>query len=76
MIIPFILNALAYSIYSPIIWSIIKYEVDQDLIGTAYGIVFASYNLIGLIPLIIYAVLVDSYNTKEYKNTRTGFLAA
>lgn len=34
------------------------------MIGTAYGIVFASYNLIGIIPLIIYADIVDSYNTK------------
>jgi len=71
VIIPFVFNAMAYSIYSPIIWSIVKYEVPEDMIGTVFGIVFSTYNLIGFIPLVIYGAIVDEYN-----QTREGFFRA
>lgn len=71
VIIPFIFNAVAYSINSPIAWSIFKYEVQEDMIGTVYGIVFATYNLIGIFPYIIYGDITDDYN-----DTREGFFRA
>lgn len=71
VLIPFIFNAVAYSIYSPIIWSIIKYEVQEDMIGTIYGITFASYNILGVIPYIVYGAIADAYN-----DTREGFFRA
>lgn len=69
--IPFFLHGLAYSIYSPIIFSIFKYEVDEKYIGTAFGIVFSLYNLIYIFYLYTYGAIVDKYEGK-----REGYVKA
>jgi len=68
---PFFLHGLAYSMYSPIVFSIFKYEVDEKFIGTAFGIVFSLYNMIYVFYLYTYGWIVDKYNGK-----REGFLKA
>lgn len=71
IMIPFIINGFAYSIYSPLIWSIIKYEVDEKYIGTAFGIVFSIYNIIGSIYLVVYGAITDHFN-----DNRKGYYIA
>lgn len=39
ILIPFLIIAIGYSLFSPIIWSCIKFEVSEKNIGTAFGIV-------------------------------------
>lgn len=41
--------AVSYSLFSPILWACIKFEVLEDNLGTAYGIVFSIYNLLYVI---------------------------
>jgi len=45
LIIPFILQGFAYSLYAPIAYACIKYEVDEKHIGTAFGLLFSLYNI-------------------------------
>lgn len=65
IVLPYIINGIAYSIYSPIIWSIIKFEIDERFIGIAFGIVFSIYNFLYIIELHIYGVIVDKYEGKR-----------
>lgn len=65
IILPYVINGMAYSIYSPIIWSIIKFEIDERFIGMAFGIVFSIYNVLYIIELHIYGMIVDKYEGKR-----------
>jgi len=57
MYVPFVVQGVAYSIYSSALWPSIAYVVEDRLVGTAYGLTTATQN-IGLtcFPLIIGAL--------------------
>lgn len=45
LVVPFVLQGLAYSLYAPIAYACIKYEVDEKHVGTAFGLLFSLYNV-------------------------------
>lgn len=71
IIIPFVILGLSYAMYSPVIWSIIKYEVDEKYIGTAFGIVWSAYSATYILVLYLYGLIVGKYN-----GSRKGYLYA
>lgn len=71
IIIPFVMLGLSYAMYSPVIWSIIKYEVDESHIGTAFGIVWSAYSATYILFLYLYGWIVGKYN-----GSRKGYLWA
>lgn len=62
LLIPFVIIALGFTINSPIGWSCVKFEVDEQHIGTAFGVLMSLYNLVGILLIQIYAYIVDYYS--------------
>lgn len=71
IILPFVILGFSYAMYSPVIWSIIKYEVDEKCIGTAFGIVWSMYSATYILFLYLYGLIVDTF-----KGTRKGYFYA